>query len=54
MKKLKIIFFIFIFLMQFIIFISPSYADSDNLKTYCPSCILIEANTGKILYEKNL
>ena len=39
--------------MQFIIFISPSYADSDNLKTYCPSCILIEANTGKILYEKN-
>lgn len=53
MKKPKIIFFIFIFLMQFIIFISPSYADSDNLKTYCPSCILIEANTGKILYEKN-
>lgn len=53
MKKLKIIFFIFIFLMQFIIFISPSYADSDNLKTYCPSCILIETNTGKILYEKN-
>ena len=53
MKKLKIIFFIFIFLMQFIIFLSPSYADSDNLKTYCPSCILIEANTGKILYEKN-
>ena len=53
MKKLKIIFFIFIFLMQFIIFISPSYADSDNLKTYCPSCILIEANTRKILYEKN-
>lgn len=53
MKKLKIIFFIFIFLMQFIIFISPSYANSDNLKTYCPSCILIEANTGKILYEKN-
>jgi len=53
MKKLKIIFFIFIFLMQFIIFISPSYADSDNLKTYCPSCILIEANTEKILYEKN-
>ena len=53
MKKLKIIFFIFIFLMQFIIFISPSYADSDNLKTYCPSCILIEANAGKILYEKN-
>ena len=53
MKKLKMIFFIFIFLMQFIIFISPSYADSDNLKTYCPSCILIEANTGKILYEKN-
>ena len=53
MKKLKIIFFIFIFLIQFIIFISPSYADSDNLKTYCPSCILIEAYTGKILYEKN-
>lgn len=53
MKKLKIIFFIFIFLMQFIIFLSPSYADSDNLKTYCPSCILIEANTGKVLYEKN-
>ena len=53
MKKLEIIVFIFIFLMQCIIFICPSYADSDNLKTYCPSCILIEANTGKILYEKN-
>ena len=50
---ISVVHFIFIFLMQFIIFISPSYADSDNLKTYCPSCILIEANTGKILYEKN-
>ncbi len=53
MKKSNLIIFIFIFLIQFIIFSSPSYADSSSLKTYCPSCILIEANTGKILYEKN-
>lgn len=53
MRKNKLIIFIFIFLIQFIIFSSPSYADSSSLKTYCPSCILIEANTGKILYEKN-
>ena len=49
MKKLKFIFFIFIFL---ILFTPPCSADSE-LKIYCPSVILMETNTGKILYEKN-
>lgn len=52
MKKLKFTLFIFIFLILFIIFAPPCFADSD-LKTYCPSSILMETSTGKILYEKN-
>lgn len=53
MRKFKLILFIFIFLLQFIIFTSPSFADSVVLDTYSPACILMEAETGKILYEKN-
>lgn len=52
MKKLKILFFIFIFLIQFTIFIPPCFANSE-LNIYCPSVILMETNTGKILFEKN-
>ena len=52
MKKLKFTLFIFIFLILLIIFAPPCFADSD-LKTYCPSAILMETSTGKILYEKN-
>lgn len=54
MKKAKLfLFFILIFLLQNFIFSSPSFATSNKLTTYSPSCILMEANTGKILYEKN-
>ena len=52
MRKFKLILFIFI-LLQFIIFSSPSFADSEILETYSPSCILMDAKSGKILYEKN-
>lgn len=53
MKRFKLILFIFIFLLQFVIFTFPSLADTDVVNTYSPSCILIDAETGKILYEKN-
>ncbi len=52
MKKLKVILFIFIFIINLCIFVPPCFADN-NLKTYCPSVILMETSTGKILYEKN-
>lgn len=53
MRRLKLILFIFIFLLQFVIFTSPSFADAGVLDIYSPSCILMDAKTGKILYEKN-
>lgn len=54
MNKTKtfLLIYIFIFLMFFSIFSSCSYAASD-VTTYSPSCILLEKQTGKILYEKN-
>ena len=52
MKKLKFIICVILFLMQIIIFSPLCYATSD-LKIYCPSVILMETSTGKILYEKN-
>lgn len=60
MKKIKYIFTIlllFIFLQH--IFIVTSFAtdstatNKSSLSIGSPSCVLIEANTGKILYEKN-
>lgn len=54
MRKSKLcLLFIFMFLLQFIIFSSPSFAKTDDLNTYSPACILIDSNTGKVLYEKN-
>lgn len=49
-KKLIAIFFVLIFLTSFL---SIVYAD-DQIETYSPSCLLMELNTGKILYEKNI
>lgn len=34
-------------------FILPVFASTTNLSVYAPSCILIDANSGKILYNKN-
>ena len=31
-----------------------SFADTSQVTTYSPSCILIDANSGKIIYEKNI
>lgn len=46
-----------ILIMTFILilFVLPltSLADSDEITTLSPSCILIDADSGKILYEKN-
>lgn len=56
MKKAKR-FFLFILLILQCILTIPSFAtnieNEDNLTIYCPSCILMETSTGKILYEKN-
>lgn len=54
MRKAKLsLIFIFMFLMQFFMFSSPLLASTNDITTYSPACILIEASTGKILYEKN-
>lgn len=55
MKKTKR--FLFLILIILTILITPSFAaetdSSADVSTYCPSCILMETSTGKILYEKN-
>lgn len=49
-KYLSILLFTILILS---IFFSTSFASNNKLKTYSPSCILIDSNSGKILYEKN-
>ncbi len=49
-KKVFLIFFVFIFLISCPILV---HAD-EPIETYSPSCLLMELNTGKILYEKNI
>ncbi|MBR1802697.1 MAG: D-alanyl-D-alanine carboxypeptidase [Clostridia bacterium] len=55
MKNTKRLFLLILMLLT--IFITPSFATDTNtsveLATNCPSCILMETSTGKILYEKN-
>ena len=43
-----------IFISIILIILSPilSFADSSQIQTLSPACILIDSNTGKILYEK--
>ena len=47
----------FIFLLLITLFIIlpifPSYADVSSPNVYAPSCILMDLNTGKILFSKN-
>lgn len=51
-KKVKYIFLLTIFLLS--TYITTSFAaDTSSLSIYSPSCILMEASSGKILYEKN-
>ena len=47
LKKITIIFIILIMLIPIL-----SFAESSQVETLSPACILIDANTGKIIYEK--
>lgn len=49
MKK----FYICLFIVLFLTFSLVSVSASNNLNIYSPSVLLIEASSGKILYEKN-
>lgn len=50
--KIKYLFIPFFIIILLSIFSSTSFANN-NLDIYSPSCILIDSNSGKILYEKN-
>lgn len=54
MKKKKILLLIFIILQTTILplFFTNTLAETTNINTYSPYCILMEASTGKIIYEK--
>jgi len=52
--KLKKLLLISIFLILFgLLFTNKAYA-TDNLNIYSPAAMLVDANTGKVLYEKNI
>lgn len=54
MRKKQITLLLFIFLLSFVLplFSTTSLADT-SLNTYSPYCILMEASTGNIIYEKD-
>lgn len=53
-KKVKYIIFIVLTLLFSSTYITTSFAtDTSSVSVYSPSCILMEASSGKILYEKN-
>jgi len=53
-KKLqKKIFLIFISIFILFFYFPISFASDNNPQVYAPACILMEASTGKILYNKN-
>lgn len=54
MNKKRILLLLFIFLLSFVLSLFPitSLAETSEITTYSPHCILMEASTGKILYEK--
>ena len=51
--NIKCLFILFLISIFLFIFINTSFANNDNLDIYSPSCILIDSDSGKILYEKN-
>lgn len=55
MRNKKILLLLFIFLLSFVLslFSTTSFAKNTEITTYSPTCILMEASTGKIIYEKN-
>ena len=52
--KLKKLLLISIFLILFGLLFTSSVQAADNLNIYSPSAMLVDAATGKVLYEKNI
>ena len=52
-RIIKKILFIFIIITYILLWSFPAHAESSTPDVYSPSCILMELNTGKILYSKN-
>ena len=54
MKTLKNLFNIFIFIIIILFNImTTSFGATEEVSTYSPTCLLMEASTGKVIYEKN-
>ncbi len=55
MKKKSTAFLTFMVILAFIfpLFSTTSLAETSSITTYSPYCILMEASTGKIIYEKD-
>ncbi len=53
MKRNKLIAFLTIIIFVAMFFCNIAYADETNIEIGSPSAILIEADTGRIFYEKN-
>ena len=47
------IYFCCIFILLFFLFPSFVQAEDSEISTYSPACLLMEASTGKVIYEKN-
>lgn len=46
--------FIYLSLMLFVVsFSTVTFADTNDITTYSPTCLLMESKTGNIIYEKN-
>lgn len=54
MNKKRILLLLFIFILSFVfsLFSTTSFAETTEITTYSPHCILMEASTGKVIYEK--
>lgn len=55
MKNKRILLLVFAFLLSFVLslFSTTSFAENTEITTYSPHCILMEASTGKVIYEKS-
>lgn len=51
-KRIFTILNLLIFLLLFTLY-TTSFAETNEITTYSPHCILMEASTGKIVYEKD-
>lgn len=53
MKIKKVLVYLFVLVSVLISLTNTSFATNTELTTYSPNCIVMEASTGKIVYEKN-